>query len=188
MPIRSRWRAKSVPTRRAVSTPAARARRKFLRFFPEGFHDPTYLDWERDYKWETHQRWEAALGLAEFRALLRGGQHREIAARAATMPDPETVPLKAPGDWRLIGRPGPAIDGGAKSDGSAPYGIGGQVLSDLGVKTMRLLTNNPRKFVGLQGYGLAVSEAVPLEIPASDSTRKYLKTKKDKMGHTLSSV
>jgi hypothetical protein len=50
---------------------------------------------------------------------------------------------------------------------------------------MRLLTNNPRKFVGLQGYGLSVSAAVPLEIPASDSTRKYLKTKKDKLGHTL---
>ena len=68
------------------------------------------------------------------------------------------------------------------------YGIGVQILTDLGVKTMRLLTNNPRKFIGLQGYGLAVSEAVPLEIPASESTRKYLKTKKDKLGHTLSSV
>jgi len=68
------------------------------------------------------------------------------------------------------------------------YGIGAQILSDLGVKTMRLLTNNPRKFVGLQGYGLAVSEAVPLEIPASESTRKYLKAKKDKLGHKLSSV
>jgi 3,4-dihydroxy 2-butanone 4-phosphate synthase/GTP cyclohydrolase II len=68
------------------------------------------------------------------------------------------------------------------------YGIGAQILSDLGVKTMRLLTNNPRKFVGLQGYGLSVSSAVPLEIPASDSTRKYLKAKKDKLGHKLSSV
>src|SRR5918996_5319828 len=68
------------------------------------------------------------------------------------------------------------------------YGIGAQILSDLGIKTMRLLTNNPRKFVGLQGYGLSVSEAVPLEIPASDSTRKYLKAKKDKLGHRLSSV
>jgi 3,4-dihydroxy 2-butanone 4-phosphate synthase / GTP cyclohydrolase II len=68
------------------------------------------------------------------------------------------------------------------------YGIGAQILSDLGVRTMRLLTNNPRKFVGLQGYGLAVSEVVPLEIPASDATRKYLKTKKDKLGHKLSSV
>jgi 3,4-dihydroxy 2-butanone 4-phosphate synthase / GTP cyclohydrolase II len=68
------------------------------------------------------------------------------------------------------------------------YGIGAQILSDLGVKTMRLLTNNPRKFVGLQGYGLSVSEAVPLEIPANESTRKYLKAKKDKLGHKLSSV
>ena len=68
------------------------------------------------------------------------------------------------------------------------YGIGAQILTDLGVRTMRLLTNNPRKFVGLQGYGLSVSEAVPLEIPASESTRKYLKTKKDKLGHKLSSV
>jgi 3,4-dihydroxy 2-butanone 4-phosphate synthase/GTP cyclohydrolase II len=68
------------------------------------------------------------------------------------------------------------------------YGIGAQILSDLGIRTMRLLTNNPRKFVGLQGYGLAVSDAVPLEIPASESTRKYLKAKKDKLGHRLSSV
>ena len=59
---------------------------------------------------------------------------------------------------------------------------------DLAIKTMRILTNNPRKFVGLQGYGLLMSEQLPLEIPASDSTRKYLKTKKDKLGHRLSSV
>ena len=76
---------------------------------------------------------------------------------------------------------------GFKAD-QRDYGIGAQILTDLGVRTMRLLTNNPRKFVGLQGYGLAVSESVPLEIPASDSTRKYLKTKKDKLGHRLSSV
>ena len=76
---------------------------------------------------------------------------------------------------------------GFKAD-QRDYGIGAQILSDLGIKTMRLLTNNPRKFVGLQGYGLAVSEAVPLEIPANDSTRKYLKAKKDKLGHKLSSV
>src|SRR5678815_5238064 len=76
---------------------------------------------------------------------------------------------------------------GFKAD-QRDYGIGVQILSDLGVKTMRLLTNNPRKFVGLQGYGLSVSEAVPLEIPASDHTRRYLKTKKDKLGHKLSSV
>jgi 3,4-dihydroxy 2-butanone 4-phosphate synthase/GTP cyclohydrolase II len=68
------------------------------------------------------------------------------------------------------------------------YGIGAQILGDLGVKTMRLLTNNPRKFVGLEGYGLAVSKTLPLEIPASDSTRRYLKAKKDKLGHRLTSV
>ena len=76
---------------------------------------------------------------------------------------------------------------GFKAD-QRDYGIGAQILSDLGVRTMRLLTNNPRKFVGLEGYGLAVSEAMALEIPASESTRKYLKTKKDKLGHRLSSV
>ena len=68
------------------------------------------------------------------------------------------------------------------------YGIGAQILGDLGVRTMRLLTNNPRKFVGLQGYGLAVSESVPLEIPVSEFTRAYLKTKKEKLGHKLSGV
>ncbi len=68
------------------------------------------------------------------------------------------------------------------------YGIGAQILRDLGVRSMRLLTNNPRKFVGLEGYGLSVVESVPLEIPASDFTRRYLKTKKDKLGHRLKSV
>ena len=76
---------------------------------------------------------------------------------------------------------------GFKAD-QRDYGIGAQILNDLGIQTMRLLTNNPRKFVGLQGYGLAISDVVPLEIPASDSTRRYLKTKKDKLGHRLSSV
>jgi 3,4-dihydroxy 2-butanone 4-phosphate synthase / GTP cyclohydrolase II len=69
------------------------------------------------------------------------------------------------------------------------YGIGAQILRDLGVRTMRLLTNNPRKFVGLEGYGLAVVESLPLEVaPVSELTRRYMKTKKDKLGHTLKSV
>jgi 3,4-dihydroxy 2-butanone 4-phosphate synthase / GTP cyclohydrolase II len=68
------------------------------------------------------------------------------------------------------------------------YGIGAQILRHLGVRSMRLLTNNPRKFVGLQGYGLSVVETVPLEIPASATTRKYLKVKKEKLGHRLKSV
>ena len=76
---------------------------------------------------------------------------------------------------------------GFKAD-QRDYGIGAQILGDLGVRTMRLLTNNPRKFVGLEGYGLSVLESLSLEIPASDTTRRYLKTKKDKLGHTLSLV
>jgi 3,4-dihydroxy 2-butanone 4-phosphate synthase/GTP cyclohydrolase II len=68
------------------------------------------------------------------------------------------------------------------------YGIGAQILRDLGVRSMRLLTNNPRKFVGLEGYGLSVEESVPLEVPASEHSRRYLKTKKDKLGHRLSNV
>jgi 3,4-dihydroxy 2-butanone 4-phosphate synthase/GTP cyclohydrolase II len=68
------------------------------------------------------------------------------------------------------------------------YGIGVQVLKELGVKSMRLLSNNPRKLVGLEGYGLSVAEWVPLEIPASATTLRYLKTKKDKLGHRLKGV
>jgi 3,4-dihydroxy 2-butanone 4-phosphate synthase / GTP cyclohydrolase II len=76
---------------------------------------------------------------------------------------------------------------GFKAD-QRDYGIGAQILGDLGVRTMRLLTNNPRKFVGLEGYGLSVLESLPLEIPVSDTTRRYLKTKKEKLGHKLSLV
>ena len=59
-----------------------RCRRKFLRFFPDGFVDQDYVETERGYKWETHRRWREALGAAEFRALLHAGRHDEIAARA----------------------------------------------------------------------------------------------------------
>jgi 3,4-dihydroxy 2-butanone 4-phosphate synthase/GTP cyclohydrolase II len=77
---------------------------------------------------------------------------------------------------------------GFKAD-QRDYGIGAQILRDLGVKTMRLLTNNPRKFVGLEGYGLSIVESVPLEIaPATEFNRRYLKTKKDKLGHKLKTV
>jgi hypothetical protein len=56
--------------------------RKFLRYFPGGFADETYIDWERSYKWEAHERWEEALGKSEFRGLLRAGVFSEVAARA----------------------------------------------------------------------------------------------------------
>jgi hypothetical protein len=65
-----------------AATSAARCRRKFLRFFPGGFRDPDYFEWERGYKWATHERWEGALGNREFRALLKARAHGEIAARA----------------------------------------------------------------------------------------------------------
>lgn len=67
---------------RQPSESAERCRRKFLRYFPGGFRDETYIDWEREYKWEAHERWEEALGSAEFRRLLRAKEFKEIAARA----------------------------------------------------------------------------------------------------------
>ncbi len=68
------------------------------------------------------------------------------------------------------------------------YGIGCQILRDLGVKKMRLMTNNPSKYVALDGFGLEIVERVPIEIPPTDGTREYLATKKAKMGHLLKLV
>jgi len=65
------------------------------------------------------------------------------------------------------------------------YGIGAQILAELGIKNIRLMTNNPRKIVGLEGYGLKVVERVPLEIEPNQNNYIYLKTKKEKMGHKL---
>jgi 3,4-dihydroxy 2-butanone 4-phosphate synthase / GTP cyclohydrolase II len=68
------------------------------------------------------------------------------------------------------------------------YGIGAQILVELGVRRMRILTNNPRKFVALEGYGLQIAERLPIEMPATEASRFYLKTKKEKLGHLLRSV
>jgi 3,4-dihydroxy 2-butanone 4-phosphate synthase/GTP cyclohydrolase II len=76
---------------------------------------------------------------------------------------------------------------GFKAD-QRDYGIGVQILKDLGVRSMRLLSNNPRKLVGIEGYQLSVVDWLPLEIPAHDHTRRYLKAKKEKLGHKLTSV
>jgi 3,4-dihydroxy 2-butanone 4-phosphate synthase / GTP cyclohydrolase II len=66
---------------------------------------------------------------------------------------------------------------------SREYGVGAQILADLGVTTMRLLTNNPAKYGGLDGFGLAITERVPLHVPIHPEARSYLETKRDRMGH-----
>jgi 3,4-dihydroxy 2-butanone 4-phosphate synthase/GTP cyclohydrolase II len=76
---------------------------------------------------------------------------------------------------------------GFKAD-QRDYGIGSQILRALGIRSMRLLSNNPRKMVAVEGYGLRVLEWLPIEVPISEHTRKYMKTKKDKLGHRLERV
>jgi 3,4-dihydroxy 2-butanone 4-phosphate synthase/GTP cyclohydrolase II len=67
------------------------------------------------------------------------------------------------------------------------YGTGAQILKDLGLKKIRLLTNNPKKVIGLKGYDLEIVERIPLEIPPNSNNEKYLKTKRDRLGHLLNS-
>ncbi len=68
------------------------------------------------------------------------------------------------------------------------YGVGAQILNILGVKKMRLMTNNPTKRVGLEGYGLEVVENVPIEITPNPDNERYMHTKKERMGHQLRNV
>jgi 3,4-dihydroxy 2-butanone 4-phosphate synthase/GTP cyclohydrolase II len=65
------------------------------------------------------------------------------------------------------------------------YGLGAQILTDLGLKTIRLLTNNPRKVVGLEGYGLKIVEQMPIKIRPNPHNARYLATKREKLGHLL---
>lgn len=65
------------------------------------------------------------------------------------------------------------------------YGLGVQILTDVGLKTIHLLTNNPKKIVGLEGYGLEITEQVPIRVKANPHNARYLKTKKKKLGHLL---
>jgi 3,4-dihydroxy 2-butanone 4-phosphate synthase/GTP cyclohydrolase II len=65
------------------------------------------------------------------------------------------------------------------------YGIGAQILADLGLTSIRLLTNNPKKVIGLEGYGLKITERIPIESKATEHNKKYLETKRDKMGHII---
>ncbi len=68
------------------------------------------------------------------------------------------------------------------------YGVGAQILRDLGVRKMRLMTNNPSKYIALSGYGLEIVERIPLEVPPTEMSRAYLRTKRDKLGHILELV
>jgi 3,4-dihydroxy 2-butanone 4-phosphate synthase/GTP cyclohydrolase II len=68
------------------------------------------------------------------------------------------------------------------------YGIGAQILADLGLEQIRLMTNNPGKVVGIEGMGIRVVERVPLEVPPTEVNRRYLRTKRDKLGHLLSNI
>jgi 3,4-dihydroxy 2-butanone 4-phosphate synthase/GTP cyclohydrolase II len=65
------------------------------------------------------------------------------------------------------------------------YGVGAQILVDLGIRKIRLITNNPKKMVGLEGYGLEIAERVPIESRPNEHNRRYLHTKCSKMGHIL---
>ncbi len=68
------------------------------------------------------------------------------------------------------------------------YGVGAQILVDLGIKNMRLMTNNPKKIVGLESYGLHIAERVPIVVPSNPENELYLQTKQEKMGHLLGVV
>jgi 3,4-dihydroxy 2-butanone 4-phosphate synthase/GTP cyclohydrolase II len=65
------------------------------------------------------------------------------------------------------------------------YGVGAQILTDLGLSSIRLLTNNPRKIVGLEGHGLHVTQTVPIEVAPQEHNLRYLRVKRDKLGHVL---
>jgi hypothetical protein len=84
-PLHRRPRATPVRGQTAFTAGLRRGRAKFLRYFPKGFRDPLYEDWERGYKWKAHQRWNETLGKASFRKLLQDGKHREIAAYAVAI-------------------------------------------------------------------------------------------------------
>jgi 3,4-dihydroxy 2-butanone 4-phosphate synthase/GTP cyclohydrolase II len=68
------------------------------------------------------------------------------------------------------------------------YGIGAQILSDLGLERIRLLTNNPKKIVGLKAFGLEIVDRIPIEIPPNPRNRRYLQVKRDKLGHLLNGL
>jgi hypothetical protein len=106
---------RNVSNRKPSSAGAVKCRRKFLRFFPLGFQDKTYLAWERNYKWRAHERWESLLDRSTFRKLLRAGEYVEAAARAVRIESQTNLlfsfekmalrdAVKSPEGARLFGR------------------------------------------------------------------------------------
>jgi hypothetical protein len=85
MPATKRTKSRNAKAPALTSPGAARCRRKFLRFFPGGFQDETYLDWERNYKWEAHERWTEVLNREAHEAMLSRGEFAEFAARAVSI-------------------------------------------------------------------------------------------------------
>lgn len=80
--VKTSMKHKETLASRSATVSAASCRRKFLRFFPGGFRDETYIDWERDYKWKAHERWNEELSRTEYRKMLQRGEFTEIIARA----------------------------------------------------------------------------------------------------------
>ena len=108
--------------------------------------------------------------------------------RRAALPaagGPKHRPLQQAARLQLQGRGHDTVEANEKL-GFGPdqrdYGIGAQILLDLGVRRMRLMTNNPSKYIALSGYGLEIVERVPLEVPPTEATRDYLKVKRE-LGH-----
>jgi hypothetical protein len=100
-PLHRRPRATPVRGQTAFTAGLRRGRAKFLRYFPKGFRDPLYEDWERGYKWKAHQRWNETLGKASFRKLLQDGKHREIAAYAVAIEAAQTC-FSRSRRWRCV--------------------------------------------------------------------------------------
>jgi 3,4-dihydroxy 2-butanone 4-phosphate synthase/GTP cyclohydrolase II len=85
-------------------------------------------------------------------------------------------------------RPEEAARSGPLKGELREMGTGAQILLDMGVRRLRLMTNNPRKIVGLEGYGIEVAERVPLEVARSETNRSFLEARRTRMGHLLSAV
>ena len=135
--------SRTPPTGR-VSAGALRCRRKFLGFFPEGFRDPKYVEWERGYKWEAHERWCEALGRARFESLLAAGKFDEIAAAAVRIESRTNLLFSFE---KMALRDAVKSPEGARAFGEGLYGLlhGGGALEDRFERWCRVVEALPRR-------------------------------------------